>query len=100
MAKQNTSVKERTRTDLQEPHDYVVIFHNDDFTTYDFVVKVLKVVFRKSESEAVKLTVQVDTEGQAIVGHYSYDIAVTKTNKAIQMARAENFPLKITYEQA
>ncbi|MBR0503521.1 MAG: ATP-dependent Clp protease adaptor ClpS [Paludibacteraceae bacterium] len=100
MAKQNTSVKERTRTNLQEPHDYVVIFHNDDFTTYDFVVKVLKVVFRKSESEAVKLTVQVDTEGQAIVGHYSYDIAVTKTNKAIQMARAENFPLKITYEQA
>ena len=98
MAKQNTSVKERTRTNLQEPHDYVVIFHNDDFTTYDFVVKVLKVVFRKSESEAVKLT--VDTEGQAIVGHYSYDIAVTKTNKAIQMARAENFPLKITYEQA
>ena len=100
MAKHDTSVKERTRTNLQEPHEYIVIFHNDDFTTYEFVVKVLKVVFHKSESEATSLTIQVDKEGQAIVGHYSYDIAVTKTNKATQMARAENFPLRITYEQA
>ena len=100
MANQGSSTKERTRTNVQEPHKYKVIFHNDDFTTYEFVVKVLKVVFHKSESEANMLTIQVDQEGQAVVGVYSYDMAVTKTNKATQMARAENFPLKITYEQA
>lgn len=99
MANQGSSTKERTRTNVREPHKYKVIFHNDDFTTYEFVVKVLKVVFHKSESEANMLTIQVDQEGQAVVGIYSYDMAVTKTNKATQMARAENFPLKITYEQ-
>lgn len=99
MANQGSSTKERTRTNVREPHKYKVIFHNDDFTTYEFVVKVLKVVFHKSESEANMLTIQVDQEGQAVVGVYSYDMAVTKTNKATQMARAENFPLKITYEQ-
>ncbi len=100
MAKEQTSVKERTRTQIQEPHQYKVIFHNDNFTTYDFVVKVLMVVFHKSEEEANLLTIKVDKEGYAVVGIYTLDMAVTKTEKATRMAREENFPLRISYEQA
>ena len=35
---------------------------------------------------------------KAIVGIYSYDIAVSKVNKATQMARDAGFPLRLTYE--
>ena len=60
MAKQQSSVKERQRVDIDEPRQFKVIFHNDDFTTFEFVVKVLMVVFFKSESEAQRLTFEVD----------------------------------------
>lgn len=98
MAKQESSVKERQRTDLDEPRQFKVIFHNDDFTTYEFVVKVLMVVFFKSKSEAERLTIEVDRKKLATVGVYSRDVAVTKMEKATKMARAEGFPLRITCE--
>lgn len=98
MAKQQSSVKERQRTDLDEPRQFKVIFHNDDFTTYEFVVKVLMVVFFKSKSEAERLTIEVDRKKLATVGVYSRDVAVTKMEKATKMARAEGFPLRITCE--
>ncbi|MBO4721397.1 MAG: ATP-dependent Clp protease adaptor ClpS [Muribaculaceae bacterium] len=98
MAKQQGSVKERERIFTNFPKHYKVIFHNDDFTTMDFVVKVLVEVFYKSESEATSLMLNVHEHGRAVVGIYSYDMAVTKTNKAIAMAKAEGYPLRITYE--
>ncbi len=99
MAEGQNAVKEYTHTSLKEPHQYKVIFHNDNFTTFDFVTKVLVLVFHKSTEEAQTLTYKVDQEGQAVVGIYSYDMAVTKTEKATQMAQEEGFPLHITYEQ-
>jgi ATP-dependent Clp protease adaptor protein ClpS len=64
----------------------------------EFVVKVLVNVFFKSESEAEALMLKVHHADKAVVGIYSYDIAVSKVNKAIQMARDEGFPLRLTYE--
>ena len=98
MAKQQGSVKERGRVFTNFPKHYKVIFHNDDFTTMEFVVKVLVEVFYKSESEATSIMLNVHEHGRAVVGIYGYDIAVTKTNKALAMAKAEGYPLRITYE--
>lgn len=98
MAQQQSSVKERSRTDIDEPRQYKVLFHNDDFTTYDFVVKVLKVVFFKPQAEAERLTIEVDRKKVATVGVYPFDVAKSKTEKAIKMARAEGFPLRVTCE--
>ncbi|MBR3518907.1 MAG: ATP-dependent Clp protease adaptor ClpS [Paludibacteraceae bacterium] len=98
MAKQESSVKERQRTDMDEPRQFKVIFHNDDFTTFEFVVKVLMTVFFKSKAEAERLTIEVDRKKLATVGVYSRDVAVTKMEKATKMARAEGFPLRITCE--
>ena len=98
MAKQQSSVKERQRVDIDEPRQFKVIFHNDDFTTFEFIVKVLMVVFFKSESEAQRLTFEVDRKKQATVGIYSHDVAVSKMEKATKMARTEGFPLRITCE--
>ena len=96
MEKQQTSYKEMEIIDLKEPRRYKVIIHNDDFTTMEFVVKVLVTVFFKSESEAESLMMGVHKTGSAVVGVYSYDIAMSKVRKATDMARAESFPLKLT----
>lgn len=100
MEKQEASIKEKERTNLKEPRRYKVIFHNDDFTTMEFVVKVLTLVFFKSTEEAETLMMAVHRKGQAIVGIYSYDVAVSKVRKATEMARSEGFPLRLTYTPA
>ena len=93
-----TGVATRNRTLIEEPRQYKVLFHNDDFTTMDFVTEVLQTVFGKSVEEAVSLMMKVHREGQAVVGIYSYDVAMTKASLATAMARQEGFPLHITCE--
>jgi ATP-dependent Clp protease adaptor protein ClpS len=96
MAQEQSSVRERQRTDLREPRRYKVIIHNDDFTTMDFVVMVLMTVFHKSQAEAEQLMLQVHHSDQAVVGIYSYDVAQSKIQRATMMAREEGFPLRLT----
>ena len=98
MAQEQTGVKERQRTRLREPKQYKVIFHNDDFTTMEFVVMVLAVVFHKNEADAERIMLDVHRHGQGVAGIYTYDIAVTKAQKATQMARNEDFPLRISVQ--
>lgn len=93
-----TGAKTRERVKIEEPHHYKVIFHNDDFTTMEFVTEVLRQVFGKPVDEAVVLMMKVHREGQAIVGVYTYDVAMTKASQAMAMARNEGFPLKVTCE--
>ena len=95
MANEQTSVRDRTNTNLREPRRYKVIIYNDDFTTMDFVVHVLTSVFFKSNDEAERLMLDVHQKGSAVVGIYSYDIATSKVRKATMMARNENFPLRL-----
>ena len=98
MAKEQSQLRERSRTNLKEPKRYKVIIHNDDFTTMDFVVMILTQVFFKSEEEATALMLQVHHYDKAVVGIYTYDIAVSKANKATNMAREQGFPLRLTVE--
>jgi ATP-dependent Clp protease adaptor protein ClpS len=81
---------------LDVPKLYGVKIYNDDYTPMDFVVKLLMQVFRKSDTEATQLMLDVHEKGESIVGVYSYDIAATKTMQAQRMADAAGFPLKIT----
>lgn len=97
MAKQQSSVSESQRTRLKEPRRYKVYIHNDDFTTMEFVVKVLMTIFYKTKPEAEVLMMRVHRSDKAVVGIYSYDIAVSKVRKATQMARDEGYPLRLTY---
>lgn len=95
MAKEQTAVRDRTRTNFREPRRYKVIIYNDDFTTMEFVVLVLTSVFFKSAEEAEALMLAVHKSGSAVVGIYSYDMAISKVRKATMMAREENFPLRL-----
>ena len=67
--------------------------YNDDVTTADFVEELLMSEFGKSEQQAQTLTLRIHNTGSAVVGLYSYDIAVSKTKKAIRIARDAGFPL-------
>ncbi len=96
MEKQETSIKEREHTNIKEPRRFKVIIHNDDFTTMEFVVKILTTVFYKSTIEAESLMLMVHKSQSATVGIYSYDIAKTKIAKATSMARDEGFPLRLS----
>ena len=96
MEKEQSSVKERQRTGTDEPRRYKVTIHNDDFTTMDFVVMILTTVFFKSKDETESLMLAVHHSDKAVVGVYSYDIAVSKVHKATRMAREAGFPLRLT----
>ena len=74
-----------------------VIILNDDITTFDFVVRMLVEIFFYEQMDAVRLTYQVDGEGSAVDPK---DIAESKAQAGIAMARTENFPLRIKTEYA
>ncbi len=85
-------------TSFELPPERKVVFYNDDFTTMDFVVDVLISVFNKSHDEAENIMLQVHENGSSVVGVYTYDIAISRTNLTIQLARKNNFPLRVEVE--
>jgi ATP-dependent Clp protease adaptor protein ClpS len=86
--------------DLQKPDMYRVVLHNDDYTTMEFVVEVLVVVFQKSVAEAARIMLNVHRRGIGIAGIYTLDIANTKTKRVREMARAREYPLRCSVEPA
>ena len=85
-------------TSIMLPPERKVVFYNDDFTTMEFVVDVLISIFNKSHDEAEVLMRQVHEAGSSVVGVYTYDIAVSRTNLTIQTARKNGFPLRVEVE--
>jgi ATP-dependent Clp protease adaptor protein ClpS len=83
---------------LREPEDYRVILLNDDYTTMDFVVEVLVLIFHKNEEDANRIMMDVHRKGRGIVGAYPWDIAQTKANQVHAAAREHEFPLRCLVE--
>ena len=99
MGDENTILLTRDEEKLKEPRDYVVVLLNDDFTTRDFVVEVLKLIFHKSPKEANRIMLNVHHEGRGVVGHYTWDIAQTKANQVHAIAKQYDYPLKCVVEE-
>ena len=76
------------------------MMHNDDFTTMEFVVEILIDIFHKNQSEAERLMMRVHQSGMAAVGVYPFDIAMTKIYEATERAKQEDFPFRLTAEEA
>ena len=76
-----------------KPNKYHVILLNDDYTTMEFVVEVLRQFFGKSSAAAHSLMLKIHIEGEAVCGVYSYDVAQTKVNQVIDFARKNGQPL-------
>ena len=94
-----SDVLEESETKLEKPKLFKVILHNDDFTTMEFVVFVLEYVFMRSTPEAFGIMLKVHTEGVGIAGIYPYDVATTKAEKAMNLAKAKEYPLLATVEE-
>jgi ATP-dependent Clp protease adaptor protein ClpS len=84
---------------LDKPGMFKVILHNDDFTTMEFVVFVLASVFMRSPAESVTIMLKVHNEGAGVAGIYPYEIAKMKADKAMNLARAREFPFLCTVEE-
>jgi ATP-dependent Clp protease adaptor protein ClpS len=80
------------------PRRYKVLFHNDDYTTMEFVVEVLKRFFHKTDTEAVHIMLTVHKSGAAVAGVYTRDVAETKSTQVMDYARENGMPLLLTTE--
>lgn len=96
---EKTDIKEKIKLDIKKPKLYKVIMHNDDYTTMEFVIEVLTKIFRKSAIEATQIMYDVHRKGIGIAGVYTYDIAKTKLNQAMNMAEKSGFPFKLSMEE-
>ncbi|HEX6280299.1 MAG TPA: ATP-dependent Clp protease adaptor ClpS [Pyrinomonadaceae bacterium] len=94
-----TDVLTETKTKLEKPKLFKVLLHNDDFTTMEFVVWVLQYVFMRDQAEALTIMLKVHNEGVGIAGVYPYDIAYMKSQKAMNLAKAREYPLLSTVEE-
>lgn len=84
---------------LEKPPLFKVLLHNDDFTTMEFVVYVLRTVFHKNEIEAFSIMMNVHRKGVGVAGVYTYEIANMKAEKCLNLARAHEYPLLCTVEE-
>ena len=96
----DVSVVTRTRTDkkVQQPPMFRVLLHNDDYTTREFVVWILRTVFNRAEVEAVQIMLHVHHNGVGVAGVYPYDVAEAKVRKTSELAEQNEFPLLTTME--
>lgn len=85
---------------LQKPKLWKVLLHNDNYTTRDFVVYLLQTVFAKPEQEAVRIMMHVHNNGIGVAGIYTYEVAETKVETTISLARQNEFPLMASMEPA
>ena len=92
-------VATESRERLKKPPLFRVLLHNDDFTTMEFVVEVLKRVFGRTDAQAFRIMWAVHTQGVGCAGVYTYEIAEMKVEKVTQMAREQEFPLLCTVEE-
>ena len=89
-----------TRPKVKRPRKWHVLLHNDDYTTQEFVVEILKAWFHKSDTDARQIMLTVHHKGQGVAGTYTRDMADSKVAKVTQYARANGMPLKLTTEPA
>ena len=83
---------------LQRPPMFRVLVHNDDYTTREFVVDVLRGVFRHTEAEAVRVMLHVHNNGMGVAGVFTREVAETKIAIVENLAREREYPLRLTME--
>src|SRR6201747_2402504 len=93
-----TVEKPRTKVKLktQRPPLYKVILLNDDYTPREFVVQVLKAVFRMNESQANQVMMTAHKRGVCVIAVFTRDLAETKAKEATELGKAKGYPLFFT----
>ena len=86
--------REKDKNKIQKPSKYQVVFHNDNYTPFQFVAIVLITFFRKDVDTAWAIANAVHTSGKGVAGGpYSKEIAETKAHNVVDYARKAGYPL-------
>jgi ATP-dependent Clp protease adaptor protein ClpS len=88
------------RQKTEEPAMYTVLLLNDDYTTMDFVIMVLEVVFHKESQDATRIMLKVHQDGKGVAGVFTRDVAETKVAIVHDLAHKNEHPLKCSIEKA
>ena len=88
----------KTKPKVQRPPLYKVILLNDDFTPREFVVQVLKAVFRTGAERAYQVMMTAHRRGACVIAVYTRDVAETKAKEATELGKAKGYPLFFTTE--
>jgi ATP-dependent Clp protease adaptor protein ClpS len=103
MGEKKTIAKQREREEsrmrVKPPPLYLVLMHNDDYTTMEFVVEVLQRVFSKPLPEANRIMLNIHNQGLGFCGTYPFEVAETKVTQVHSMARAAGFPLHCSLKE-
>lgn len=94
-----TDLRPKVAPKTERPRLYKVILINDDYTPRDFVVAVLKAVFRMTESQASGVMLTAHRRGACVVAVYTREVAETKTRDGNDLGRQYGFPLAFTTER-
>ena len=94
LVKPRTKVKAKT----QKPPLYKVILLNDDYTPREFVVLVLKAVFRMNEDQSYRVMMTAHQKGACVIAVYARDVAETKAKEATDLGKEKGYPLFFTTE--
>ena len=99
MANTVVKPKTKTKTKVERPPLWKVILLNDDYTPREFVVQVLKAVFRMNAEHAYRVMITAHRRGACVIAVYTRDVAETKAKEATEMGRAKGYPLFFTTEK-
>ena len=95
----DSELLEITRQEIKKPSKYKVLMLNDDYTTMEFVVDVLKKVFGHSTLAATSIMLNIHNHGRGLAGIYTKEIAEAKISQVHSAARSRGFPLKCEMEK-
>ena len=98
VAKPRVKVKPKTEIKTERPRLYKVILLNDDYTPREFVVMVLKAVFRMNETQAYAVMMTAHRKGSCVIAVFARDVAETKAKEATDLGRQKGYPLFFTTE--
>jgi ATP-dependent Clp protease adaptor protein ClpS len=98
MGKIATTPRTTVRRKLERPRLYKVILVNDDYTPREFVVQVLKAVFRMNEEQAYRVMITAHQRGVCVVAVFAKDVAESKATEATGLGREKGYPLLFTTE--
>lgn len=87
------------KTKTKPPPFFKVVMLNDDYTPMDFVVDVLKNVFRKNHHDAINIMLEIHHKGAGLCGVYTRDVAETKAQMVVEKARILDYPLQCVVER-
>lgn len=77
------------------PRDLCVVLYNDNHTPRAFIEKLLEEVFFKNATEINSIIKKAETEGQALLGVYALDVAVSKRRVALYEAKKQGWPVRV-----